>query len=62
MKYEEFQYDDSDSLIDAVTFARATHTGLLIRGGNTKAFLGRACPKGAAAIGGLCAMSQLSSS
>ncbi|WP_213305760.1 glycolate oxidase subunit GlcE [Paraburkholderia sacchari] len=50
MKYEEFQYDDSDRLIDAVANARATQTALSIRGGNTKAFLGRPRSKGAVEI------------
>ncbi|RQM47150.1 glycolate oxidase subunit GlcE [Paraburkholderia bannensis] len=41
MKTEEFQHDDSERLVDTVVRAKQTRTALSIRGGNTKAFLGR---------------------
>jgi glycolate oxidase FAD binding subunit len=50
MKYKELDHDDSDRLIEAVLQASVEKSTLSIRGGNSKAFLGRPCPRGIAEI------------
>lgn len=47
MRDDRIPMDDSGRLVDEVARALSTHTALSIRGGNSKAFLGRGTPDGA---------------
>ncbi|NML32204.1 glycolate oxidase subunit GlcE [Paraburkholderia antibiotica] len=47
MHNEPIARDDSERLVDEVAHAMSTHTALSVRGGNSKAFLGRGVPDGA---------------